>query len=132
MSSEGENGEVSSPVKKGSSLLLITMLVFIYCSDIITKSLQEKAKQSDDEDEEPPPISSDQLLRRASFKWVFYFVISNDRLLINRKILEDLSTSADAINKPSVTDPLVSAAAATAQAQAAQQVWEIFRYCTDS
>lgn len=48
--------------------LLITMLVFIWCSDIITKSLQEKAKQSDDEDEEPPPISSDQLLRRASFK----------------------------------------------------------------
>jgi hypothetical protein len=36
-----------------------------------------------DEDQEPPQISSEQLLRRASFK----------------KILEDLSSSADAINK---------------------------------
>jgi hypothetical protein len=49
-----------------------------------TVSVTAPEKNADsDEDQEPPQISSEQLLRRASFK----------------KILEDLSSSADAINK---------------------------------
>ncbi|XP_003382636.1 PREDICTED: cyclic AMP-dependent transcription factor ATF-1-like [Amphimedon queenslandica] len=49
---------------------------------------KQSANTQSDDDEEPPPISSEQLLRRASFK----------------KILEDLSSSAESINKPGL-DP---------------------------
>lgn len=61
--------------------------------------------QQSDEEQEPSPISSEQLLRRPSFK----------------RILDDLSQTADALKTTVASDPLVSAAAATVQAQVQAQ-----------